>query len=256
MKAILLSAGRGSRLLPLTESRPKCLLPVGTTTLLGFQLDTLEACGITEVIVVTGFMTGLVEQEIARHNGSIGVTSFYNPFFEVSDNLASCWMVREHMKEDFLLINGDTLFEKELLEDVLFSPSQSIQVTIDRKPNYDSDDMKVSLDGQRLLAIGKSINTADADAESIGLLRFMGQGPAIFRAKLEQVMRTQAGVSSWFLKVIDAIADTTGQVGSFSIEGRHWNEVDTIKDYHSIDPCFSRVLQYRNTRNSDHVALA
>ena len=82
-----------------------------------------------------------------------------------------------------------------------------IQVTIDRKAAYDSDDMKVTLDGSRLVAIGKTLPAERADAESIGFLRFMGEGPALFRAKLEQMMRTQDGVSSWFLKAIDAIAE-------------------------------------------------
>lgn len=238
MKAIILSAGRGSRLLPLTENHPKCLLPVGTTTLLGYQLDTLEAGGITETIVVTGFMVGLVENEIAKRNGPMRVTPFFNPFFHVSDNLASCWMVRDHMNVDFLLINGDTLFEAALLHDVLSSPAQPIQVTIDHRPTYDSDDMKVSLDGSRLRAIGKSLPASEVNAESIGFLRFMGQGPGIFRAKLEQMMRTQEGISAWFLKAIDAIADTTGQVGTLSIKGRRWTEVDTVEDYHSIDEHF------------------
>jgi len=166
------------------------------------------------------------------------VTPFFNPFFQIADNLASCWMVREHMNSDFVLINGDTLFEAALLADVLASPAQPIQVTIDHKSSYDSDDMKVSLDGTRLRAIGKTLAAGDAHAESIGFLRFMGEGPAIFRAKLEQMMRTQDGVSAWFLKAIDAIAGTTGQVGTLSIEGRRWNEVDTVADFHAIDKYF------------------
>ncbi|GAW33338.1 bifunctional IPC transferase and DIPP synthase [Roseovarius sp. A-2] len=239
MKTIILSAGRGSRLLPLTETRPKCLLPVGETTVLGRQLDTLEAAGVSEAVVVTGFMTALVEDEVARRSGPMPVTTMFNPFFQIADNLASCWMVRDHMDGDFLLINGDTLFEAALLEDVLNSPHElPVQVTIDRKSAYDSDDMKVQLDGSRLRAIGKSLPPERADAESIGMLRFTGEGPAIYRAKLEQMMRTQDGVSQWFLKAIDAIASTTGQVGTFSIEGRRWNEVDTVEDYEGIDGYF------------------
>lgn len=238
MKAIILSAGRGSRLLPLTETRPKCLLPIGTTTVLGRQLDTLEAGGISEAIVVTGFMVGLVEAEIARRTGPMQVTPFFNPFFQVADNLASCWMVRGHMDEDFVLINGDTLFEAALLGDVLASPAQPVQVTIDHKPSYDTDDMKVSLEGTRLRAIGKNIAAADTHAESIGFLRFMGEGTAMFRAKLEQMMRTQEGVSAWFLEAIDALADTTGQVGTLSIHGRRWNELDTVADYEALDRNF------------------
>jgi choline kinase len=239
MKAIILSAGRGSRLLPLTETRPKCLLPVGNTTVLGRQLDTLEAGGVTEAVIVTGFMAALVEEEATKRTGPMKVTTLYNPFYQIADNLASCWMVREHMDSDFLLINGDTLFEQALLDAVISSPHNlPVQVTIDHKADYDSDDMKVQLDGSTLLAIGKALPLDETDAESIGMLRFTGAGPKIYRDKLEQMMRTPEGVSNWFLKAIDAIANTTQQVGTFAIDGHRWNEVDTVEDYHGIDAHF------------------
>ena len=69
MKAIILSAGRGSRLLPLTETLPKCLLRVGETTVLSLQLDTLERAGVNEAIIITGFMAGSVEAEVAGRSG-------------------------------------------------------------------------------------------------------------------------------------------------------------------------------------------
>lgn len=234
MKAILLSAGRGSRLLPLTESMPKCLLPVQGTTLLGYQLDTLQAAGIRDVTVVTGYMPNLVEAELARRTGPLKATPFFNPFFQVADNLASCWMVREQMDGDFLLINGDTLFELSLLNAVIANTACPIQVTIDQKDTYDSDDMKVTLDGTKLRAIGKTLPLEVTHAESIGMLRFMGDGPGLFRGKLEQMMRTQEGVASWFLKAIDALANTTGAVDTVLIKGHRWAEVDTVADFEGL----------------------
>ena len=234
MKAILLSAGRGSRLLPLTESMPKCLLPVQGTTLLGYQLDTLQAAGIRDVTVVTGYMPNLVEAELARRTGPLKAAPFFNPFFQVADNLASCWMVREQMDGDFLLINGDTLFELNLLSAVISNKSCPIQVTIDQKDTYDSDDMKVTLDGTKLRAIGKTLPLEVTHAESIGMLRFMGDGPGLFRGKLEQMMRTQDGIQSWFLKAINAIASTGTDVGTVLIKGHKWAEVDTPADFNAL----------------------
>ncbi|MEQ9505779.1 MAG: phosphocholine cytidylyltransferase family protein [Hyphomonas sp.] len=234
MKAILLSAGRGSRLLPLTESMPKCLLPVQGTTLLGYQLDVLQAAGIREATVVTGYMPNLVEAELARRTGPLKAEPFFNPFFQVADNLASCWMVRERMDDDFLLINGDTLFEQALVQAVIDNAACPIQVTIDKKATYDCDDMKVTLNGTKLKAIGKSLPLAATDAESIGMLRFMGEGTGLFRAKLEQMMRTQEGVAAWFLKAIDAIANTTDSVDTVLIAGKRWAEVDTVADFEAL----------------------
>lgn len=238
MNTIILSAGRGSRLLPLTENKPKCLLPVDGTTVLGHQLDMLELVGIEKVTVVTGCLPGLVEEEVAKRRGPMQVATAFNPFFQVADNLASCWMVRELMDEDFLLINGDTLFEAALLHDVLASPRNAIQVTIDKKSSYDSDDMKVTLDGTRLTAIGKTLSPECTHGESIGILRFQGDGPAAFSAKLSEMMRTQDGISAWYLKAIDAIASSSGEVQTLSIEGRRWCELDTIEDYDAIERRF------------------
>ena len=238
MRAIILAAGRGSRLLPLTENLPKCLLAVGDTTVLSLQLDTLEAAGVDEAIVITGFMAGSVEAEVADRQGSMRVQTLFNPFYQVADNLASCWMARAFMDDDFLLINGDTLIEPALAKKVVESPQNNIQVTIDKKPEYDSDDMKVTLDGTTLTAIGKTLSAEETNGESIGFLRFMGDGPKLFRDKLHQMMRTGDGVGAWFLSTIDALAKTDTVDATYSIEGMTWAELDTMEDYSAIKAIF------------------
>lgn len=171
MRAIILSAGRGSRLLPLTDDQQKCLLPAGEYTVLGRQIATLAGAGVEEFVVVTGFLPHLVEAEVAKLNeqlfgGETRARTLYNPFFQIADNLASCWMARGEMDEDFLIVNGDTLFEPAIAETVLAAPaSNEIQVTVDKKAAYDSDDMKVSLDGDRLTAIGKTLLASETHAE-------------------------------------------------------------------------------------------
>lgn len=238
MKAIILSAGRGSRLLPLTETLPKCLLEVAGSTVLSLQLDTLERAGVDEAIVITGFMAGRVEAEIANRPGPMRVSTLFNPFFQVADNLASCWMARQHMTSDFLLINGDTLFEQSLAEQVINSPLNDVQVTIDKKAEYDSDDMKVSLNGTMLTAIGKTLSADQTHGESIGFLRFAQNGPALFSDKLHQMMRTGDGVKAWFLSAIDALAKAGEEVQTHSIQGKVWAELDTKDDYETVKRLF------------------
>ena len=231
MQAIILSAGRGSRLLPLTTDLPKCLLPIGETTVLGMQLDTLHKHGIKTVTVVTGFNASLVKDEISRRQSGLRVKTLFNPFFQVADNLASCWMARKFMRKDFLLINGDTLFSSEVLETVLQAPAKSISVTIDKKDAYDGDDMKVTLDDARLLSIGKTLLPQQTNGESIGMLRFMGDGPKIFRDELKRLMRHDDGTKSWFLSAIDGLAKSGVDISTTSIEGADWAELDTPEDY-------------------------
>ncbi|MBA2770731.1 MAG: NTP transferase domain-containing protein, partial [Sphingomonas sp.] len=84
MKAIILSAGQGSRLGHLTSDRPKCLIEFGGRTLLDRQLDTLEANGVDEAVVVTGFHDELVDAAIAARGGGPSVRTLFNPFFKVA----------------------------------------------------------------------------------------------------------------------------------------------------------------------------
>ena len=234
MKAIILSAGRGSRLLPLTESRPKCLLEFRGRSVLRHQLEMLDGAGVEQATVITGFMPQLVEDDIRGWQGKMSVSTLFNPFFQVADNLASCWMAREQMTGGFLLLNGDTLFNQALVRHVVNHDACPVSVTIDRKTQYDEDDMKVSLDGERLQAIGKRLGTAETDAESIGMLKFSADGAQLFRDKIEQMMRTQDGISAWFLKAIDALAKSGAPVGTCSIEGYLWCELDTPEDWQHV----------------------
>jgi len=231
MHAIILAAGRGSRLLPLTTDLPKCLLPIGNTTVLGMQLDTLYAHGVKTATVVTGFNSQMVKAEIEARKAGPRVKTLYNPFFQVADNLASCWMARKSMGKDFLLINGDTLFSPELLQTVLAAPSKDIAVTIDQKGHYDGDDMKVTLDGSTLTAIGKTLPLTETDGESIGILRFMDAGPKIFRNELKRLMKTPDGTKSWFLSAIHGLAISGQQIDTINIKGAKWSELDTPEDY-------------------------
>ncbi|EIZ79149.1 nucleotidyl transferase [Novosphingobium sp. Rr 2-17] len=230
--AILLSAGQGSRLLPLTAERPKCLIDFSGRSLIEWQIEMLARGGVRRIDVVTGFMTDMLEEHLnAIHDPRVEITVRFNPFFKVADNLGSCWIAREAMHGDFLILNGDTLVSEDIVARVQEDNPWPVAVTVDVKANgYDSDDMKVerTADG-RLVHIGKTLTAAQSNAESIGFLAFRGQGADLFRETVRQAMRTPEGVQHWYLKVIDSIAPT-GQVGTVSIEGMEWAEVDFLND--------------------------
>lgn len=228
--AILLSAGQGSRLLPLTAERPKCLIEFSGRSLIGWQIEMLARAGVKRVDVVTGFMTDLVEEHLAGiTDPRVEIVTHFNPFFKVADNLGSCWIARSRMHEDFLILNGDTLVPGEIVQRVQQAGDWPITVTVDVKDTYDSDDMKVQREGARLRRIGKTLGPDESNAESIGLLAFRGEGAALFREAVRAAMRRPEGVQHWYLKVIDTLADT-GKIGTVSIEGIGWAEVDYLND--------------------------
>jgi choline kinase len=226
-KAIILSAGKGSRLLPLTAERPKCLIELSGKSLLEWQLDVLQGAGIADILVVTGFADHLVDAVAAKR---AGVRTAFNPFYHVADNLGSVWMAGGELDRDMLLLNGDTLVSPPLLRRVLDARTGPIAVTVDEKQGYDSDDMKVLRDGDRLLRIGKALEPGAYNAESIGLLAFRGKGPRLFAEEVDRMMRQPDGTRLWYLRAIDALAQGGADVRTVSIRGEEWQEVDFPED--------------------------
>jgi choline kinase len=226
-KAILLSAGKGSRLLPLTADLPKCLIELSGRSLLAWQLDALAAAGIGDVVVVTGFRDDLVDADVASRRG---VRTLFNPFYHVADNMGSVWLAREELDRDALLLNGDTLVSPGLLERVLAAKGGSVTVTVDEKDDYDSDDMKVLQEDGRLLRIGKALEPGAYNAESIGLIAFRGDGPRLFTGQVDRMMRRPDGTRRWYLRAIDELAQGGADVRTLSIRGEEWQEVDFPED--------------------------
>jgi choline kinase len=233
-QAIILSAGQGSRLGKLTQDRPKCLIEFGGRTLLDRQLDTLAACGVDAVVVVTGFRADRIEEALERRRQAgegPNVRTVFNPFYKVADNTGSLYMAREALAGDTLVWNGDTMVSRALMAKVVANDRPGICVTIDRKAEgYDADDMKVVEEGGRLRAIGKRLAPGDGvNAESIGLLAFRGDGATRFRAAIEEAMQTPEGTQIWYLRVIHHLAQSN-DIWTLDIAGEEWGEVDFPED--------------------------
>ncbi len=234
-RAVILSAGQGSRLLPLTEQMPKCLIDLAGRSMLHWQLRALDQMGVAEAVVVTGFHPELVEAELkcivqSQPLTQLRVRTLYNPFYKLADNLASCWMARAELQGPCMILNGDTLFEPAIAGRLMAAPSAPITVTIDRKPDYDADDMKVETEGDRLRAIGKTLSAERVNGESIGFLRFEADGAALFVAELERTMRTPEGPKLWYLSAIHRLAQAGADIRVVSIEGLQWGELDFPDD--------------------------
>ena len=234
MKAIVLSAGQGKRLLPLTAASPKCLLTIQGKALIEWQIDELRKCGIHQIVVVTGYRADKIDDLLHRRYGSDGLKTIYNKDYAKGDNLVSCWAAHGEMTEDFILLNGDTLFEADVLKTLMQSPGNHITVVVSHKDAYDADDMKVKMEGCRLVQIGKHIPQEEIHGESIGMIRFHGQGPALFCNAMESALRDPKATRYWYLSVIDAMA---GQmpVWTCSIDGLKWCEVDYPADLKHAD---------------------
>lgn len=233
MKAIILAAGRGTRLLPLTENRPKCLLEVAGRSLLGWQLWALQEAGIDDVVVVTGFGAAQVDREVEdfeRDNGgNINVRTLFNPEWDTADNLVSCLAAREEMDEDFLLLNGDTLIEPEIARRLVRSARVAVSSAVVRKDSYDADDMKVCSGLGWMDHVGKHLRTDGVDGEAIGLSIYRDDGPSLFVEALEDVASQPGGEKRWYLSAVELLA-LRGLVRTTIMDGLGYAEVDVRAD--------------------------
>jgi choline kinase len=247
MKAIILSAGQGTRLLPMTATMPKCLLEIQAKTILEWQIDELHKCGVDQITVVTGYGADKVDELLQRRYGPQRVQTHFSPDYATTDNLVSCWKVRDKMTDAFILLNGDTLFEAAVVKSLLKSPASPITVTVNHKDIYDADDMKVSMEGSRLTRVGKDIPSDNIHGESIGMILFRDTGPMIFKNGLENAMADTESVRRWYLSVIDEIAQEK-TVLTCSIRGLAWCEIDYPADLKQAD----RVVATFNKNGMGH----
>ncbi len=184
MKAVILAAGMGSRLLPLTAQRPKPLVPVAGRPLLLRTIDRLAAAGVrgADVVVVAGYREDVVRRALADA-GQERVTVVPNPRYAEWNNFWSLLVAREAVAADsFLQIDGDLLFDDKLLSRLLQAPGPAA-VAVDVRPNLDHEVMKVAVGGadRRIVAVAKTLDTALALGEAVGVTRIdAGFGARVF----------------------------------------------------------------------------
>ena len=248
MKALIIGAGQGKRLLPLTETTPKALIKIGGKSLFEWQLDALAACGITEVVFVAGFNIDAIRKEgqrLSRKYNQVSLKIVHNPFHAIADNLATCWTARGEMVNEFLLLNSDTIFSVPVLKTLLASASAPVTLAVDHKPRYDSDDMKVELDGTRLIDIGKTLEENKVNGESIGMLLFRDEGSRHFVHALESAMESETALKHWYLSVIATMAGKM-RIETANINGLDWCEVDYP---HDIGIARNMIAGWRSTQD-------
>ena len=191
MKAIILAAGTGSRLYPYTQYIPKCLLDLGGTTILEEQINHIRDCGINEVVIVVGFGFEKVENFLRNYDGlGMRIKTLYNPFYQTTNSLVSLWIARSEMDEDIVVMNGDDVFEIDVLDKVLSMRDEKICLPIKKKYSYDNEDMKVIVDQQRVLKISKGIRN-NVSAESVGIRVFRDTGVELIKRAIEEELRPQ-----------------------------------------------------------------
>jgi len=161
MKALILDSGRGERLRPLTENKPKPLIKVGEKTLLDHQLDNLIECHITGVIITTGPFDNKIRKHVENEHPYLNVSYVKNPKYRTTNYIYSMWLTREFINDDVILLHGDLLFERKLLEK-LINEKHANCVLVNREIKPPQKDFKAVIENDRVIKIGVEFSGKNA----------------------------------------------------------------------------------------------
>ena len=222
MKAVVLAAGESRRMISVTRDRPKCLLEVCGKSLLHHQLDTFRDHGIDDVTVITGYHREQVDEACAGRARTI-----LNPVYKTTNSIYSLWLAREAAAGGFVLANGDVLFHPGILERLLASPYEDA-LTICFGEVLGAEEMKVKAEGERIVAINKTMNPEEADGENVGLLKFGAAGAAVLFETLDDLI-ARGVTDTWAPYAYQSILDKH-PLHTVSTEGLPWIEIDFVED--------------------------
>ncbi len=229
MKAVILAAGRGTRLYPYTKFIPKCLLDIGGVTILENQLNHIRECGINEIVIVVGFGFDKVENFLRSYDGlGLKIVTLYNPFYQTTNSLISLWIARAEMNDDIVVMNGDDVFEMDVLDLALSFHDEKICLPIKRKKKYEDEDMKVEVQSDKVINISK--NLTRTSAESVGVRVFRDRGVELLRRAIEEEMRTEGSESKWYVSAILRLIQKGYKVKSVDVKDLYWMDVDYPAD--------------------------
>ena len=234
MQAVILAAGFGSRLRPLTDDRPKALIPLAGQPLLGHTLDALAEAGVESVVVVAGYKRDtLVEFLSARPTPAITIVD--NPAYATTNTLASLLCAAPALAGDFLLLDGDLIFDRAVLRPLL-EPGTCL--AIDRSRPLDDDAVKVALAGDRILGVGKTLNAGlTGVAESIGIAKIDGATAACL-FPLGRRLLAEGVAQAYYEAAFQQLIQGGVAFEAADITGLNWVEIDDHDDLARAESLF------------------
>lgn len=230
IQAIILVAGRGERLRPLTTFRPKPLLPLAGKPLLGWALRALERSGVHNVTLVTGYRAGQVERYVRSEFGHLDVHFTRNEVYATTNTMYSLWKALHVARgQPFVLIDGDLVFDPALLE--RFLGTRGNGVLCDAQSRLDAEAVKAFGDGkQRVSRIGKTADSAAKPlGESIGMAKFDAESSQRLYEVCKRLL-AGGGRRSYYEAAFQKMMDEGAVFRAVDVRGAKWVEIDTKAD--------------------------
>lgn len=235
VQGVILAAGRGVRLRPLTDTKPKCLLEVAEKPLLAYQVEAFALAGIEDIIVVSGYLHEQLVQfarSIALERGEITIVR--NTRFLDTNNMYSLWLTKSLLNQDLILANGDVLFDPSILTDMLANKNDNLVAS--DAGSYREENMKIKTIDGRIVCINKRLSKNDSFATSLDLYKISKIEVKRLFDLMEANYINKNDLNQW---TEVALQDLFGEeiFYPFDIGARSWIEIDTYSDLANASHC-------------------
>lgn len=229
MRVLILAAGRGTRISRYLSGRPKCTVDIGGgQCLIRYTVELLKSRGVDRVGLVLGYR----EKDIRQALSGLDVEYYYNPFFDVTNSIASAWFARDFIGggEDIMIMNGDVYVDAELLDRLLAEPMSPVMFADETRTV--TADYKFYYENQILMKYGKELEGDDITGEYIGLGKFAAEFLPVFLEKMDEMIGCQKH-SVWWENVLYELTKSR-PIFVRDVGGAFWAEVDYVEDYERI----------------------
>ena len=233
IKAIIMAAGKGTRMASYSNSSPKSLLEFKGEALLNRQLRSFYNSGVDDFIIVGGYLFEQMEEFVKQSRYNIKL--LYNPFFAKTNSIASLWFAREYLQGDIFITNGDTYFDKAIFNKLLSNDNRYV-FGVDEGSRSDAD-YSVTLFEDEILDMGKDISKNEIMAEYIGIALIRKNGIELFRDLLEKTVMS-GNYNLWWEDLFVELMAKNQKISYVNVTGDLWFEVDEPVDYRKYQRYF------------------
>ena len=254
MKTIILSAGKGERLLPLTKDRPKILVELGDgTTLLSRQCKSLlERSEMGEIVIGGGHCVEKIDDFINSSKQGDKLSVVYNPFYSMSGPLVTLWVVLNKVDDDsFMFMNGDTVFSSSVydkIQEIISEPDEGVFLLCSRHEDKGEDDVKVLInDENKIIKAEKHLERADYISAGITVVKG-SHVSSRFREILEEISRTEDFLKynkTWH-SFLNDIADRGVDVTPVIVDKNEWAEIDIHYELAALQELIRKKVVHTN----------
>jgi len=232
MKVIIMAAGIGSRLLKFSNNKPKCLIPAGKETLISRMVRLFHQRNVNDITVITGYKSHLVHKNLGKK-----VRYYDNPFYQVSNSIASLWLAREQLSEDTILMNADLFLEESIL-DLVLAQTENV-VMLSDSTRIETADFRFGVDDCRILKTGNKLTNEETDCEYVGLARIDANFILKVKERLEYLVR-KGDFNNWWEGVLYSFIIEGVSILHTDIKGAFWTEIDDGEDYKRLTTWLSK----------------